>query len=330
MKLIRPPSSSSSSCSSLSLPACRTNVSSYFLLNRVILGCVGFGLTGGTNSGTVLTICGNCADSIRFTMAGSRVSILLSVATVAFSPTGVATLVANVWSMFNPRGRDGTGSTLLGVLITMLELSELRISLFLEHSRFFCSCCSPLLDPFEGGDADEGSSLALFVPPPPPESTSESSLHCFLIRSASNSSLLILFREISFNASNTLLVGAASSSAVGAITRFSASISSSGCGPPRAIFRCGSAGISNEPARRMFDRVFAWKTDFSGGAIRTDVTELFRRGEYLISVFFKCTTGNWPGLLYRLVIDRLLLSGDCVLSWYFTRRLTNPRLWASV
>lgn len=38
MKLIRPPSSSSSSCSSLSLTTCLTNVSSYFLLNRVIFG----------------------------------------------------------------------------------------------------------------------------------------------------------------------------------------------------------------------------------------------------------------------------------------------------
>lgn len=38
MKLIRPPSSSSSSCSSLSLTTGLTNVSSYFLLNRVILG----------------------------------------------------------------------------------------------------------------------------------------------------------------------------------------------------------------------------------------------------------------------------------------------------
>lgn len=165
------------------------------------------------------------------------------------------------------------------------------MSLFLLHSRFFCSCCSP--DPFKGGEVDDVSSLARFVPPPPPppESTSDSSLHCFLILSASNSSLFILFREISFNASRTLLVGAASSSAVGAMTLFSASISSSGAGP-RDCLKCGSAGISNDPALKMFDRVFAWKTDFSGGAIRTDVIELFRRGEYLISVFFKCTTGN--------------------------------------
>lgn len=96
MKLIRPPSSSSSSCSSLSLTTGLTNVSSYFLLNRVILGWVGFGLTAGTISGTLLTICGNGADSIRVSKAGSRDSIILSVATVVFSPTGVATLVAKV------------------------------------------------------------------------------------------------------------------------------------------------------------------------------------------------------------------------------------------
>lgn len=96
IKLIRPLSSSSSSCSSLSLTTGLTSVSSYFLLNRVILGCVGFGRTGGTISGTLLTICGNGADSIRLTFVGSRDSTFLSVGTVAFSPTGVATLVANV------------------------------------------------------------------------------------------------------------------------------------------------------------------------------------------------------------------------------------------
>lgn len=163
------------------------------------------------------------------------------------------------------------------------------MSLFLEHRRFFCSCCSP--EPFSGGEVDDVSSLARFVPPPPPESTSDSSLHCFLILSASSSSLFILFREISFSASRTLLVGAASNSVVGAITLFSASISSSGAAP-LDCFKCGSAGISNDPALKMFDRVLAWKTDFSGGAIRTEVMELFRRGEYFISVFFKWTTGN--------------------------------------
>uniref|UniRef100_A0A8D8DQX6 (northern house mosquito) hypothetical protein n=1 Tax=Culex pipiens TaxID=7175 RepID=A0A8D8DQX6_CULPI len=120
--------------------------------------------------------------------------------------------------------------------------------------RFFCWSA----DPRDGGEADEGNSRARFTPPPPtppPESTSLNSLHCFLIRSASNSSLLIRFREISFNASRTLRVGAASTSAVGAITRFSASISSSDC---CCLTGFNSAlGINNEPALNMLDRVFA-------------------------------------------------------------------------
>lgn len=89
MKLIRPPSSSSSSCSSLSLTTGLTTVSSYFLLNIVIFGCVGFGLIDGIISGTLLTICGNGADSILLTFTGSRFSTLPSVATVAFNPTVV-------------------------------------------------------------------------------------------------------------------------------------------------------------------------------------------------------------------------------------------------
>lgn len=86
MKLIRPPISSSSSCSSLSLTAGLTTDSSYFLLNNVSFGCVGLGLMDVVISGTLLTICGNGADSILLTLTGSRCSTLPSVATVAFNP----------------------------------------------------------------------------------------------------------------------------------------------------------------------------------------------------------------------------------------------------
>lgn len=86
IKLIRPPSSSSSSCSSLSLTTGLTTVSSYFLLNNVIFGCVGVGFIGGIISETLLTICGNGADSNLLTLIGSRCSTLPSVATVAFNP----------------------------------------------------------------------------------------------------------------------------------------------------------------------------------------------------------------------------------------------------
>lgn len=88
MKLIRPPSSSSSSCSSLSLTTGLTTVSSYFLLNNVSFGCVGFGLIDVIISGTILTICGNGADSVRLTLTGSRISTLPSVATgLELTPT---------------------------------------------------------------------------------------------------------------------------------------------------------------------------------------------------------------------------------------------------
>lgn len=95
MKLIRPPSSSSSSCSSLSLTTGRTTVSSYFLLNSVSLGCVGFGLIAATTSGTLLTICGNGADSTLFTLAGSRLDSALpsiTAAAEAFCPTGTTAM----------------------------------------------------------------------------------------------------------------------------------------------------------------------------------------------------------------------------------------------
>lgn len=86
IKLIRPPISSSSSCSSLSLTTGLTIVSSYFLLNSVIFGCVGNGFTGGIISETLLTICGKGADSNLLTLPISRFSTFLSVGTVAFNP----------------------------------------------------------------------------------------------------------------------------------------------------------------------------------------------------------------------------------------------------
>ena len=94
--------------------------------------------------------------------------------------------------------------------------------------------------------------------------TSASYLHWFLSWLASNSSLLILFRDISFSASRTHRVGAKFTSAVGVIARFCAS--SSCC--VRTVFnsyRCERA----VPPGRVFDFSLlqihhpAWYTNWS-------------------------------------------------------------------
>uniref|UniRef100_A0A182QA23 Uncharacterized protein n=1 Tax=Anopheles farauti TaxID=69004 RepID=A0A182QA23_9DIPT len=136
-----------------------------------------------------------------------------------------------------------------GVCIaTRLELSELSISLFFTHSRFFCACRSSPRPPKPSEPCSGGEEGLLpvacsrlrfvaspYVPiataavedggPLPAASSSDSSWHCFFIRSASSSSLLMRLREISFSASSTLRVGVASSSAHGVMTRFSTSVS---------------------------------------------------------------------------------------------------------
>lgn len=59
------------------------------------MGCAGFGLIGTKTSGTLLTICGNGADSVLVTFTGSRLSTTVSAdieaftATAGTAPTGV-------------------------------------------------------------------------------------------------------------------------------------------------------------------------------------------------------------------------------------------------
>lgn len=210
--------------------------------------------------------------------------------------------------------RSARGSAVrFGVLtMSVLELSELRMSLFLVQNRFFNACFSlPNIDippvarsavtpttplPSDGDDGLPACSRLRFaaipsVPvataavdtggPLPPASSSESSLHCFLIRSASSSSLLIRLRDISFSASSTLRVGVVSNSAHGVMTRFSASDSS----PPALGFETVAVPArppNNEslamsppgpernmdPVRKMLLRLLACSSDFSGAAIR--------------------------------------------------------------
>lgn len=104
MKLILPLNSSSSSCSSLSLATGLNTVSSYFLLNNVIFGSVGLGLIDGIISGTLLTICGNGADSILLNLTGSRFSTRPSVTMVAFMSITFDMGVEKVWSTFSLPG----------------------------------------------------------------------------------------------------------------------------------------------------------------------------------------------------------------------------------
>uniref|UniRef100_A0A182U3R8 Uncharacterized protein n=1 Tax=Anopheles melas TaxID=34690 RepID=A0A182U3R8_9DIPT len=122
------------------------------------------------------------------------------------------------WFMYRRRSLRGT-TLRFGVFIaTRLELSELRMSLFFTQSRFFCVCCSPPewgarpTPPSPGGPSSDGETGLLsdacsrlrFVARPcvpmataavddggplPAASSSDSSWHCFLMRSASSSSL---------------------------------------------------------------------------------------------------------------------------------------------
>lgn len=229
----------------------------------------------------------------------------------------------DVWFIMLKRRSTRGNATRFGVFtISVLELSELRISLFLVQNRFFSCCRSPppppmlvplpalsIANPAPPSDGDDGlpacSRLRLVaipsVPiataavddggPLPAASSSESSLHCFLIRSASSSSLLIRLRDISFSASSTLRVGVASSSAQGVITRFSASDSFPavvvvvvvllvvifevpGTVPPRPPNSESLAASlfpperNMEPVRRMLLRLLCSKNDRSGAAIR--------------------------------------------------------------